>query len=112
MSNTTIHGEIGECLLTRIDRPEHGDFVIRIDRADPRILITAEFLDQAIFAPTKMLWMDFSNEQICYDDHAHDNATCYRLRSVMHIKGVNREVLYRITPHEGRSDVYNGRWPD
>jgi hypothetical protein len=103
---------VGECLIRR--QRNEGTWVdeLHIDHADPHVLIMTEILDRAIYEPDEMLWMDFSDEQTCFDAHEHSNLACFRLRSILHIKGVNREVLYRITPHPERTDVYEGRWPD
>jgi len=103
---------VGECKLRRQRNERTWVDELHIDHADPHVLITAEIIDEAIYRPNEMLWMDFSNEQTCFDDHEHSNLHCFRLRSILHIKAVNREVLYRITPHPGRTDVFEGRWPD
>lgn len=103
---------VGECKLRRQYNDRTLVDELHIDHADPHVLITLDIIDQAIHQPNEMLWMDFSNQQICFDDHPHDSCACFTLRSILHIKGVNREVLYRITPHAERTDVYEGRWPD
>lgn len=103
---------IGECHLRRQRNERTLVDELHIDRADPHVLITLEIIGQAIYQPNHTLWMDFSNEQICFEDHEHDHCTCFRLRSILHIKGVNREVLYRITSHPDMQDVYQGHWPD
>lgn len=112
MSGDDLISAVGECRFTSLWNAERGRWDVRIDHADPHVLVTLKFLDQAIFEPTDQLWMVYSSEQVCFEDHEHSNLECFRLRSIMHIKGVNREVLYRITPHPERTDVYEGRWPD
>ncbi|OBK04036.1 hypothetical protein A5637_13220 [Mycolicibacterium fortuitum] len=103
---------VGECILRLERNSRTGADELHIDHADPHVLVALEIIDQAIHEPNDMLWMDFTNQQICFDDHQHDFCACFTLRSILHIKGVNREVLYRITPHPDRTDVYEGRWPD
>lgn len=44
-----MNTDVGECWLSRHDRPEYGDFVINVDRADPNVLITEAFLQDAYF---------------------------------------------------------------
>lgn len=103
---------VGECVLRRERNPITGLDELHIDQADPHILVAAEVLDEAIFKPGDMLWMDYSNQQTCWDDHEHHKGECFTLCAIMHVKGVNREVLYHITPHPERTDAYVGRWPD
>lgn len=103
---------IGECHLRRTTNNLTLTDELWIDRADPHVLITEEIIDWAIYQPNDRLWMDFSDEQTCFEDHEHDRATCFRLRSVLHIKGVNREVLYRVSVHPDRPNLFEGRWPD
>lgn len=106
----------GDVVMTRIERPERGDFVIRIDRADPHTSITAELLDQAIFQPNQWLWAEFKQKQICHDDHEHSNLDCYQLVTLVHIDGINRQLVYQIiggrTDINGVPNVYEMRWPD
>ncbi|PQM51817.1 hypothetical protein C5U48_12890 [Mycolicibacter virginiensis] len=90
-----------------------GNEDLRIDHADPHVLFSDEIIDAAIFRPSDQLWMDFSSEQTCFAEHQHDNAECFRLRSVLHVKGTNREVLYRITGQRNELDTtWHGQWPD
>lgn len=102
---------VGQCILRRERNAVTGMDELHIDHADPHVLVAADIIDQAMYRPNDMLWLDFSNEQTCFDDHEHDNLTCFKLRSIMHIKGVNRELLYRIWYDEAQ-DVFVGRWPD
>jgi hypothetical protein len=101
----------GELLCTRLD-----DGTIRIDRADPRILISGELLDSVPLAadsfgatpdgPALMLehhaWLDTAG---CTDGSGYAGA-------VLHIDGVNRTVIYRITEYVPRVHGYIGEWPD
>ena len=84
---------------------------LHIEHADPHVHIATEYIDKALYRPDDMFWVDSSEEQTCFDDHEHDRVECYRLRSVLHIKGVNREVLYRIW-YDAEQDVFVGQWPD
>jgi hypothetical protein len=112
MTGDDLVSEVGECRFTSVWNPVRARYDVRIDHADPHVLVMPDFIDQAIYRPNDMLWMDFTEQQICFDDHTHDNYACFQLRSILHIKGLNREVLYRITPHPERPDVYQGHWPD
>ncbi|MDV7192566.1 MULTISPECIES: hypothetical protein [Mycolicibacterium] len=103
---------VGQCIIRFHRNSETDANELHVDHADPYVHIATEVIDKAIFHPDDMFWVDFSAQQTCFDDHEHDKAACFALRSVLHIKGVNREVLYRITPHPDRADVYQGHWPD
>ncbi|OIN79366.1 hypothetical protein BMG05_18455 [Mycobacterium malmoense] len=112
----TLRGKIGKVVMTRIERPERGGFDIRIDHADPHATITAELLDQAIFQPNQWLWAEFKQKQICHEDHEHSNLDCYRGITLVHIDGINRNLVYQIislrTTVNGVPHVYELRWPD
>lgn len=103
---------VGECRLRLERNAETGLDEVHIEHADPHILISTTVLDEALFQPTVRLWVDFSNEPTCFEDHQHDNLRCFRLCSILHIKAVNREVLYRIGERDAIIDAYHGRWPD
>ncbi len=87
-----------------------------IAHADPRILISGELLDSFPIAvdsfgatpdgPALMLehhaWLDTAG---CTDGTGYVGA-------VLHIDGVNRQVVYRITDMVPRIHGYIGEWPD
>jgi hypothetical protein len=99
----------GECICTRLD-----DGSIRVDRADPRVLISGELLDaiavnSAIVDGTEAFAL---NARL-------DTAGCMPppwratyVGGVLRIEGVNRTVVYRITDYLPRIHGYIGEWPD
>ncbi len=92
----------GECICSRLD-----DGGIRVDRADPRILISPEVLDAIAEGGPWPASLRL------------DTAGCmpppYRgthVGAVLHIDGVNQQVVYRITEYVPRIRAYIGEWPD
>ena len=99
----------GECICTRLDGGN-----IRIAQADPRILISGEVLDAiARFG-------DSGQPVDCLTLNARlDTAGCMPppwratyVGAVLHIEGVNRQVVYRITEYVPRIHGYIAEWPD
>jgi hypothetical protein len=95
----------GECICTRLD-----DGTIRIDHADPRILISAELLDAILLrspivdgteALASNAWLNMAG----YTGHGYTGAA-------LHIDGVNQQVVYRIGGYVPRVHGYVGEWPD
>jgi hypothetical protein len=84
----------GECIMTSLP-----DGSIRIDQADPRILISAELLDAIAAAPTRNTWLDRTG-----GPHLQD--------ALLKIHGVNRTVTYRIVDYVPSVKGYIGQWPD
>jgi hypothetical protein len=84
----------GECIMTSLPGGR-----IRIDYADPRILISAELLDAIVHDPPPDARLDFA---ACT---TYDGA-------LLKIHGVNRTVIYRITGYVPRVRGYIGEWPD
>jgi hypothetical protein len=76
-----------------------ADGSIRIDRADPRILISGELLDQF---PSSHVQLDTA---ACRPGHGYVGA-------VLKINGINRTVIYRIVDMVPRINGYIGEWPD
>jgi len=99
----------GECILTRLD-----DGTIRIDQADPRILISAELLNaialgSAIVDGTEALALNaILDTTDCCDCMMQDDYT----KAVLKISGVNRTVIYRITEYVPAIHGYIAEWPD
>jgi hypothetical protein len=91
----------GDCICTRLD-----DGGIRVDHADPRILISGELLREALFAT----WPGVSlSTGLLRQDR---NGTPFWEGAVLRIEGVNRTVIYRITEYVPSVNVYIGEWPD
>lgn len=83
----------GDCVFTRL-----ADGGLLIDQADPRILISEQLLESiARHAPT----------QVCVES---DDGKV--IGSLLTIRGVNREVVYRITAYLPRVRGYIGEQPD
>jgi hypothetical protein len=81
----------GEFRCTGLD---HG--AIRIDHADPRILISTELLYEIVANPTP-------HAQLVHDLPGHP---------LLKIRGVNRTVIYRIVEWLPRICGAIGEWPD
>jgi hypothetical protein len=99
----------GECICTRLD-----DGTIRIDQADPRILISAELLDAVAlhgcivdgteaFALNARLDMSRCGPIPYFSTYGG---------GILTINGVNRRVIYRIGEYVPRVHGYIGEWPD
>jgi hypothetical protein len=84
----------GECFMTTL-----ADGSLRIDRADPRILISGELLDML---PSPHTQLDTTG---CRSGHGYVGA-------VLKICGVNQTVIYRIVDMVPRINGYIGEWPD
>jgi hypothetical protein len=90
----------GECILTRLD-----DGSIRINQADPRILISAPLLWQVTDAPAPGVSLRWLSPPPPVDRFLYTGA-------VLTIHGVNRTVIYRIGAYVPRVDGYISEWPD
>jgi hypothetical protein len=71
----------------------------RIDRADPRVLISALLLDGIADHPEPWAWLDTSG------------CTTY-MGALLRLTGTNRKVIYRITGWLPRIRAFIGEWPD
>jgi len=89
----------GECIMTRLPGG-----TVRIDRADPRILISAELLAEAFVHPAPGVSLGPPPES--------PNGTPFWEGAVLKIEGVNRTVIYRICGYVPRVRGYIGEWPD
>jgi hypothetical protein len=96
----------GECFMTSLSGGH-----LRVDRADPRILISGEVLDAivrgggldpAVDWPALNAWLTTAG---CVPGHGYVGA-------VLHIRGVNRQVVYRIVDMVPRINGYIAEWPD
>ena len=88
----------GECVITRIDDPVYGSS-LRIDHADPRILINAELVDEVADNPHPDVMLDLAGCETY-------------MGALLKIRAVNRNVIYRLTgwlPHER---AFIAEWPD
>ena len=83
-----------------------ADGGIRIDQADPRILISAELLAEAFVAPAPGVSLSAGQETWAR------NGTPFWGGAVLKIEGVNRTVIYRIGEYVPRVRGYIGEWPD
>jgi hypothetical protein len=99
----------GEFACTRL-----ADGRIRIDRADPRILISGELLDaialqQPLINGTEALqlnaWLDTTG---CMPPPARATYA----GAVLKISGAGQQVIYRIGEYVPRVHGYIGEWPD
>lgn len=88
----------GDCIMTRL-YGDDGTIRLRIDHADPRILISAELLDGVADHPTPHARLDLAG---CT---TYDGA-------VLKISAVNRTVIYRITEYVPAIHGYIAEWPD
>jgi hypothetical protein len=84
----------GECITTSL--PGGG---IRVDRADPRVLISAELLDAMVDGASPGCWVDLAG--CCTYDGA-----------LLKIRAVNRTVIYRIITYVPSVRGYIGEWPE
>lgn len=76
-----------------------GDGSIRIDHADPRVLISAGLLDMIVDNPSPHAWVDFAG-CTTYDG------------GLLRINGVNRTVIYRIVTWVPSVRAFIAEWPD
>ena len=92
----------GECICTRLD-----DGSIRIDQADPRILISEELLDSTIGIPNR--YLPLPNVQVDLTGCSPRDGC---VGAILKINGVNRTVIYRIAEFVPRIHAYIAEWPD
>lgn len=86
----------GECIMTQLYDEHRQRAGIRIDRADPRILISAELLE--------MIGRGEGAPGISLEPHWTGG--------ILKISGVNRTVIYRVTDYVPRVHGYIAEWPD
>jgi hypothetical protein len=102
----------GEFTCTRLD-----DGTIRVDQADPRILISAELLhaialDSIIADGTEAFALNARLDTAgCVPPQQRGWLGPYA-GAVLHVHGVNRTVIYRITGYLPRIRAYIAEWPD
>jgi hypothetical protein len=91
----------GDCICTREDHR------VRVDQADPRVLIDAEVLATIDSqGPGAWPWnASLDHAQSVHHGHGY-------VGSVLKIHGVNRTVIYRITGYVPSVHGYIGEWPD
>ena len=99
----------GECNITRFLDDNGQPAGIRIDRADPRILISGELLDMIRRNdPGYTPETTFERDCVCSSD-----LTCHHvIGGLLKLRAVNRTVIYRITEYVPRVNGYIGEWPD
>jgi hypothetical protein len=97
----------GECIGTRLDGG-----AVRVDRADPCILISGELLDEIVrFADSGHLAGNWLALNAWLDTTACQPGYGY-VGAVLKIDGVNRHVVYHVTGYVPRINGYIGEWPD
>ena len=110
--------EIGTCQFTRIERPELGGFVLRVDRADPHIEVSVELLNEIFNAPdyrpyaSRPAWIDF-DRTCAHHDWCCPGAPglCYK-DGLLHFDGINQHVVYRIGDYNWERNTWLAAWPD
>jgi hypothetical protein len=110
---------VGRMQFTRIERPERGDFVLRIDHADPQIEITAELLDEIFHAEdhrpyaSRPAWVDFQAMTCEHHNWCCPGAAglCYK-DGLLHFDGINQHVVYRIGDYVWERNTWLAAWPD
>lgn len=90
----------GECIVTRLD-----DGTLRVDRADPRILISGELLYE--IATESSPWASI----LPPPGNQWDGAGTLE-GALLKICGVNQTVIYRVGQYFPRIRAYIGEWPD
>lgn len=86
--NDLIRKQVGECIITR----HWEDGSLTVDRADPRIHVSAVLLEAVRRG-------DGDPEVTLAGD-------------VLRIDAANRKVIYRIGEKDPELDVYHAEWPD
>jgi len=92
----------GECILTSL-YDVGAEISVRIDHADPRILISAELLAQIAAAPHPFAALT--------GGRGPDDAPFW-LGAVLRIDAANRTVIYRIVEYVPAIHGYIAEWPD
>jgi hypothetical protein len=93
----------GDCVTTTLFGDDNRPAGLRVDHADPRVLISSELLDNIADRPADALSI---GTQL-------DLATCHTyVGAVLKISGVNRTVVYRITEYVPAVHGYIAEWPD
>lgn len=93
----------GECRVTRVDDVAHG-VRLRIDHADPRILISSELLAEAFMRPEAGVSVSAPQPG--------RNGTPFWQGAVLRVEAVNRTVVYRMVEYLPSVRGYIGEWPD
>jgi hypothetical protein len=70
---------LGDLIFTRLYDADTGAYSVRVDRADGHIVIHADFLSEIEAEPNANCWVESTESG-----------------KLMHVKGVNRAVAYRI----------------
>lgn len=86
----------GYCTLSRLT-----DGRIHVDRADPRVLISAELVDQVMIGHLPHAVLDWTGP-----------VQLGPVGALLKITGVNRQVIYRLTEWMPAVRGYIAEWPD
>ena len=87
----------GTCITTRLE-----DGSLRVDHADPEVLISAELLDH----------IEAGDQRGVSLRVAAPSGPARYVGSVLRIEAVNRTVIYEVTGYAWTVNGYTGRWPD
>lgn len=88
----------GDCIMTRLD-----DGSIRVDHADPRVLVSAELLALTAVEAHPCVTLTMA---------PGPNGTPFWEGALLKIDGVNRTVIYRIKDYVPAVHGYVAEWPD
>lgn len=94
----------GECIITSLYGDDGMQTGIRIDHADPRVLISAEVLDAIMDGS--------SSPATLYRPRTLAGSALYESGTLLKIPGVNRTVVYRVTEYVPAINAYIAEWPD
>lgn len=102
--------QYGACFLT-----EHDDGTLTVDRADPRMLVSARFLEAIAtgrpragqVAGITLTGHTERIERLGQGEHYPDGPDM-----VLTINATNRKVIYRIREYRLEPDAYVAEWPD
>lgn len=87
----------GVCELTMTGgTPPAFEDQLLVGRADPRVKITGEFINEALAKPCRV----------------HGAPYVELDGDLLRINGDNRTVVYRLVCHDTSTDLYYGEWPD
>lgn len=89
----------GDCTVTSLE-----DGRLRIDHADPRILISAELLEVIRDRPVPGVSLREAPRS--------SRSGPIGIGSVLRIEALNRTVIYQIVDYAGSVHGYIGQWPD
>jgi hypothetical protein len=96
----------GDCVVTTLYGEDGSETGIRIDQADPRVLISEALLATVADDPPPYARLD---RQCTLPAMGRWGIT---IGDLLKIQGVNRTVIYRLAEYVPRVHAYIGEWPD